>query len=311
MFLYYQTLIILSIEKETHEEPPFWGLKILYVRQPDKIKKSSPNNKTLKEIGGGETKISISIVVDARAKIKIAEKISATFLSTFISRISMITIITKETKAAITVILHEKILPMYIRIAATTTINLKIFTFHLQSQILIRSKNSRFRVRDQYPKTPTPTLFLARRIIFRSRLTFAIIDAAEIMGIFSSPFMIVSCKYPSGANREPSKKIFNSEFLISNFSRHLLTASRSAYEIPLLSIIEWLTDEETQKILPSRFNILKSKALSEGGTCFESRMRWKNLKLIGAKTAPTVTGPAKGPLPASSIPIIYFTAMFI
>ena len=138
-------------------------MKILYVRQPDKIKKSSPNNKTLKEIGGGETKISISIVVDARAKIKIAEKISATFLSTFISRISMITIITKETKAAITaaitVILHEKILPMYIRIAATTTINLKIFTFHLQSQILIRSKNSRFRVRDQYPKTPTPTLF--------------------------------------------------------------------------------------------------------------------------------------------------------
>src|SRR3989338_9852554 len=97
--------------------------------------------------------------------------------------------------------------------------------------------------------------------------------------------------------------------VLDNFLRQRATATRAAYDIPLLSITPQLTDEIVYKISLRIF--LFHDCLCKTVSFLESRMPAKNAcfmfhascSMKGTATAATVIGPASGPRPTSSIPI--------
>ena len=152
--------------------------------------------------------------------------------------------------------------------------------------------------------------------MYRSRVTLANMEAKPIAGSVASPFMMVCWfRNSEGALSAPSKSTWQSFGSNCSLSNPCFIARLIAKTIPLLSIIKWL-DETTWKFnIPSFLSWVASLKICSrftGLIFFESPTPGNRLqsKLVGKETTPTVTGPASGPRPASSIPIKYF-AIFL
>ncbi len=125
----------------------------------------------------------------------------------------------------------------------------------------------------------------------------------------ASPRMIVFCSVnSSGARSPPSRSTRHSLGSTSSFSMERLSARRIAYCIPFASITFALTNDTAKRnSCPDAFTMCpyhSSRCAEE--SCFDSlifrnRVRRREVTSI----APTATGPASGPRPTSSIPMMY------
>ena len=127
----------------------------------------------------------------------------------------------------------------------------------------------------------------------------------------SPPIMVFWARKSFGAYRLPSNSISQLRGFAPSCFRHFRSAERMEKTMPRRSII--FTEENKTK--KSNFfarrkfcSFLYHSSRACGVNFFESLTPLTNFqsKFFGTATAPTATGPASGPRPTSSIPMIYF-----
>lgn len=136
-------------------------------------------------------------------------------------------------------------------------------------------------------------------------------------GSESSPRMIVLCvTNRSGAYKLPSSRISHSSGCAFSLTRQRLSALLIAGTIPRESMTEAAQKDTAYFSNPCSCNSLiraNSSSRDFSVIFLESRAPFtrSKSKFIGTMIAPTDTGPASGPRPASSIPIKYFIHIMI
>ena len=134
-----------------------------------------------------------------------------------------------------------------------------------------------------------------------SLVTLAIILAAAIDILFASPLTIGICLISTIGIVTAS--FSNKSGLTLNFPIASLIASYVACKIFISSILSWLT---TPIPTAMALSIISSYSISLlAAVSFLESLIYKILHSFGRITAHATTGPAKGPLPTSSIPHIY------
>ena len=132
----------------------------------------------------------------------------------------------------------------------------------------------------------------------RSRSVLAIIDAAMISGTRVSPLTTAVHRTASGRRKRPS--ISTSSGCTSRARRARHMASSDARWMLMRSISSAQHQPVAQAVACSRM-VAAAAARSSAVSCLES-FRQATGNRGGSTTAAAVTGPARGPRPASSIP---------
>src|SRR3989344_3294178 len=114
-----------------------------------------------------------------------------------------------------------------------------------------------------------------------------------------------------GAYKLPSNSISQLRGVAPSCFKHFISAERMANTIPRRSIICAEENETAKSNFFSRrrfCSFIFHSSRERGVNFFESLTPSVNCqsKFLGTATAPTATGPASGPRPTSSIPMIYF-----